>query len=178
MDADFPNIFFTADVAELLKIPEWRVIKFSQSAEYQITPSHSDATGSGSRRVYDLEDVSKMALAVQLLDSGLGSKTIGEIMLQIKRKNGQRLSDKLKLTETELHYLCLAIFRPQKRGKYLYMTRPREVLFVSTIGDAVVEHTERAGDDLLLVTIGEAFEKLARRLKVFQKRKEKKHGSV
>ena len=31
-----PPMFFTADIASLLKIPEWRVVKFATGREYEL----------------------------------------------------------------------------------------------------------------------------------------------
>jgi DNA-binding transcriptional MerR regulator len=179
MSARFPNIFFTADIATLLDIPEWRVIKFAQGAEYQIAPSHSDAAGSGTRRLYDLEDVCQMALALRLLDSGLSSKTIGEILQRLKTKENERLSTKMELNDLQLRDLYLAVFRPPKRGRYFFGDRSRDVFFVSGLEEALIEQ-ERPGDDLLLVSVGRTFQKLIRRLKKFQKTKEKEktNGSI
>jgi DNA-binding transcriptional MerR regulator len=174
MPSRFPNMFFTADIAALLEIAEWRVIKFAQGTEYQIAPSHSDASGSGTRRVYDIEDVCQIALALRLLDAGLSSKTIGTILQQLKSKESERLSAKLEQSDPQLRDLYLAVFRsPKRRYRYFSATRSREVFFVSGFQEALVEQGERREDDLLLVSVGATFRQLIRRLKKFQKQKAK-----
>jgi DNA-binding transcriptional MerR regulator len=173
------DIYFTADVAKILDVPEWRVIRFAAGNEYQITPSQSDAAGSGTRRLYDLENICEMALALKLLDSGLSSKTIGEILQRLKTKGNERLSARLELNDLQLRYLYLAIFRPPKRSKY-WSRGGREVFFISGLQEALIEQAERPEDDLLLVSVGATFQKLIRRLKKFQKtkRKGKINGSI
>src|SRR5271154_6317728 len=108
MVAAYPNVFFTADIATLLGIPEWRVIKFADGIEYQITPSHIDAAGSGTRRGYDIEDVCQIALALRLLNTGLDSKTIGKIITALREK--EHLSAKLELSDRRLRSLYLLVF--------------------------------------------------------------------
>jgi DNA-binding transcriptional MerR regulator len=172
MSDGFPNVFLTRDIAALLEIAEWRVIKFAQGAEYQIAPSHSDAAGSGTRRIYDIEDVCQIALALRLLDAGLSSKTIGAILQQLKTKESERLSARLGLGDRDLSDLFLAVFRsPKRRYRYFSATRSREVLFVSGFQGALVEQAERAEDELLLVSVGTTFQKLIKQLKKFQKQK-------
>lgn len=166
------DIYFTADVAEILQVPEWRVIRFAAGNEYQITPSQSDAAGSGTRRLYDIENVCQMALALKLLDSGLSARTIGSILQRLAANVNERLSSKLELSDPQLRDLYLAVFRPPKRSKY-WSRGGREVLFVRGFQEALVEQAERREDDLLLVSVGATFRQLIRRLKNFQKQKAK-----
>jgi hypothetical protein len=178
MSSGVPKIFFTADIAAVLNVPEWRILKFAQGREYQITPSQNAAEGSGSRRVYDIENVCEMALALRLLDAGLGARAIGEILDRLKNKEKVRLSSKLELSDSNLAGLYLAVFRSPRKGKYFFSSRGRDVFFVSDLGEANVEQSERPGHDLLLVSVGATFQKLVKRLKNFQKNREKKNGAV
>ena len=165
--AEYPTMFFTADIASLLKIPEWRVIKFAMGSEYQITPTHSDAAGSGTRRVYGIEDVCKIALALRLLDAGLSSKAIGRILRELQRR--EPLSAQLEAKRGRLAYLYLVVFRTPKskiwRGK-------EEAYFVSSLTAAAVDAAERPKDDLLLISVGSMFRVLKHRLIKMRKEKE------
>jgi hypothetical protein len=162
MSSRFPNIFFTADIAALLRIAEWRVIKFAQGAEYQIAPSHSDAAGSGTRRVYDIEDVCQIALALRLLDSGLGAKAIGEIIALLRRSG--RLSDKLALSKRELKNLYLAVVRLRRTGRGYFGNRTRAAFFVSDPVQAEMDREARPPNDLMLISVGSMFNQLRDRL--------------
>jgi DNA-binding transcriptional MerR regulator len=162
MSSRFPNIFFTADIATLLKIAEWRVIKFAQGAEYQIAPSHSDAAGSGTRRVYDIEDVCQIALALRLLDSGLGAKAIGEIIARLRQTG--KLSEKLTLPKRELKNLYLAVIRLRRTGKGYFGNRTRDAFFVSDLVEAEMDRETRPPNDLMLISVGSIFSQLSDRL--------------
>jgi DNA-binding transcriptional MerR regulator len=177
--AQLPQIFFTGDIVEILEIEEWRVLKFAEGKEYQIRPAQSQAQGSGSRRLYDLENVCEIALAVQLLDAGLAPKAIGEILQRLKSAvNPEEISSKLELPDSKLGALQLVVLRLPKRSRFSFKVRDREVFFASDLTEARVESAERPEMDFLLVGVGRAFQKLNKRLKSFQQKKEKKHGSV
>lgn len=170
MATNFPTIFFTADIAALLKIAEWRVLKFAQGTEYQITPSHSNASGSGTRRVYDIEDVCQIALAMRLLDAGLGSKAIGQILRMLRRK--ARISEQLELDGAKLRGLFLLILRLQKSQRHPFGNAKRDALFVEGFIEAQVEVAERPKEDFMLLNVGEVFSMMKFRLKKMQKGKD------
>jgi DNA-binding transcriptional MerR regulator len=163
------DLFFTVDIAELLKIPEWRVLKFAEGSEYQITPSHSNASGSGTRRVYDIEDVCQIALALRLLDSGLGSKAIGQILRVLRQK--ERLGTMLEWDNKKLKGLYLLIFRTPKSRRPAFWTQKRDAFFVLGFTAAEVEQAERPNDDLSLLSVGRTFRELKSRLNKRQKEK-------
>jgi DNA-binding transcriptional MerR regulator len=169
MTTEIPKIFFTADIVALLKIPEWRVLKFAQGTEYQISPSHSDASGSGTRRVYDIEDVCQIALALRLLDSGLGSKAIGQILRMLRRKGG--LSQLLEWDNKKLNALCLLIFRKSQLRRHPYASGCRDAMFVVGFAEAQVEQAERPQDDFMLLNVGSTFRVMKFRLRDLQKKK-------
>jgi hypothetical protein len=85
MDA---RIFSTEKIAKLLKLPEWRVVRFAQVKDYGITPYYWEGTGPGSRRLYSLENLCEMALASWLLDAGLQVKAIGRVLAQVRLQGG------------------------------------------------------------------------------------------
>jgi DNA-binding transcriptional MerR regulator len=167
MTAEHPSMFFTADIATLLKIPEWRVIKFAMGSEYGITPSHNDASGSGTRRVYSIENVCQIALALRLLDSGLSSKAIGRILRALQRK--EPLSAQLSAKSLTLEDLYLLIFRTPKSRRASFWSGNTEAFFVSSLTEAIEEQGERPTDDLLLISVGPTFRVLKHRLSKWQK---------
>jgi DNA-binding transcriptional MerR regulator len=169
MELPSRNVFFTADIAALLRVPEWRVIKFAMGSEYQITPSHIDAAGSGTRRVYDIEDVCQIALALRLLNTGLDSKTIGKIIAALREK--EHLSAKLELSDKRLRSLYLLVFLTPGQGQLVFRGRADYVLFVPDLTKAHENQAKHPGSDSLLLYIGWTFVDLKYRLKKQQEKR-------
>jgi hypothetical protein len=169
MKVNLPTILLTADVAALLNIPEWRVINFAQGSDYQITPSHGDAAGRGTRRMYNIEDVCQIALALRLLDSGIGSKAIGQILRVLRRKGS--LSAFLEWDNKKLNDLYLIIFRRRKSDTPPFYSSSRDALFVVGFTEAQVEQAERPKDDFMLLNVGSTFHVMKFRLNKSQKEK-------
>ena len=94
------ELFTTEQVVELLGLKpkdKWRVIKFAESKEYDISPARVMGKGLGSRRLYDLENVCQIALALALLEAGLRPPVIGDSLERLGKmahqlKNAKRLS--------------------------------------------------------------------------------------
>jgi len=81
-------VFTTERIAEVLKLPTWRVVRFAQVEDYGITPYYADASGPGSRRLYSLENVCEIALASWLVQAGLQVKVIGRVLEQVRKQGG------------------------------------------------------------------------------------------
>jgi DNA-binding transcriptional MerR regulator len=164
---DNRKVFATEKVAQLLgleKTKAWRVIKFTEGPEYGIAPSLAAAGGSGSRRLYDLEDVCQIGLALRLLETGLRSKAIGRVIRQVAQKG--KLST--RLWREDAASLCLAIFRTPQTGRPLDEKRRQAVEFVSSTLEAAKLADDRSEDDLILVPIGPFFVALRKRLTQLQ----------
>ena len=71
------RLYGTKQVAEILRIPEWRVKNFAEGVQYRIPPSIRVGTGRGSRRLYTEEDVFRIALADHLVQSGFTAEEVG-----------------------------------------------------------------------------------------------------
>jgi DNA-binding transcriptional MerR regulator len=107
MDA---KVFTTEKVARILRVPEWRVVRFAQNRKYGIQPAYGQAAGSGSRRLYNVENVCEMALASWLTEAGLRVEVIGRILKQVRNQGG--LARHLDPTwEEETFHTFLAIVR-------------------------------------------------------------------
>jgi hypothetical protein len=117
MPFDAPKVFVTAQIAKLLRVPEWRIIKFVGGKEYGIKPALSEAAGSGTRRMYDLENVCEMALAWWLFQAGLRSDVVGWILHQVR--NERPLKAILDMDEEKARSLYLAVTRTERKGWYL-----------------------------------------------------------
>jgi hypothetical protein len=165
------QVFTTDELTMLIgldpKKDKRRVIKFAESREYNIVPSIKLASGSGSRRLYDLENVCEFALALHLLETGLRSKVIGRVIRELRRKG--RLSAKLEMEGSQLENLKLVIARTPQPGKPLSEKRNQVVNFREG-GEKLTEFIAKAfsnpsnGFDMILVPIGPTFYELKNRL--------------
>jgi hypothetical protein len=171
MVARGPQVFTTDQLTALLgldpKRDKWRVIKFAESREYNIKPSISAASGSGSRRLYGVDNVCEFALALRLLETGLRSKVIGRAIRQLRKRG--KLSAKIEMEDSELENLKLVIARIPDPGKPLNETREQEVNFrkgveslTGLIGKAFRDPINEF--DMILVPIGSTFLGLKKRL--------------
>ena len=83
------QFFTTEQVVELLGLKpkdKWRIIKFAESKEYGIEPALVMGKGLGSRRLYNLENVCQIAVALALLEAGLRPAVIGEALARLGHK--------------------------------------------------------------------------------------------
>ncbi len=116
-------VFTTEELTTLLgldpKKDKWRVVRFAESREYKIVPSIKLASGSGSRRLrYDLENVCEFALALHLLQTGLRSYVIGDVIQQLRKKG--KLTRTLQMNDVDLLDLTVVIERDPAPGTPLY----------------------------------------------------------
>ncbi len=139
----------------------WRILKFAESREYGIRPSIAAARGSGSRRLYNLENVCEFALALRLLETGLRSAAIGKAIRQLREQGP--LSAKLEIDKAKAKSLYLAIIRTPRTGKPLDEKRPQEVAFIDIEAASRILKSRR-DDDVILVPIGSLFLEVNRRL--------------
>jgi DNA-binding transcriptional MerR regulator len=169
-------IFFTLDEATRLiglePKDKWRVIKFVQGREYGLKSSVRKARGSGSRRLYELNDVCELALALRLLETGLRSKVIGKIINQLREKEDGRGNvnalDSVRLGHAEIQ---LAIIRTPQVGKPLDEKREQNVQWVRTVGEAEELRRLNPNRDLILVPVGALFSQFDKELTVILNRK-------
>jgi hypothetical protein len=161
------QIFWTAEVAEILGIPEWRVIKIATGEEYGIKPRRS-AKGSGTRRMYDIENVCAIALAVRLLETGLRPKVIGDVIRKLRMTG--RLSSTLRIGSPSPETLYLAVGRHASIGRPLNQSRHQRVKlldfeqegFEAGLQEFLNEMSESFGPDVdvLLVAVGPIFKEI------------------
>lgn len=155
-------VFTTDELTTLLgldpKKDKWRVVKFAESREYKIVPSIKLASGSGSRRLYDLENVCEFALALQLLHIGLRSQAIGDVIQKLRKKG--KLSANLQMDEVDLIDLTLVMERDPEPGTPLSKT---PMLYFQNDGEKLAEFIAETfangvdARDLILVRVGHRF---------------------
>jgi len=72
--------FGTGDVAQILDLPIWRVQKFLDSPQYNLSPEGQLGSGHGSRRFFTRDDIVRMAVAVRMVQDGFAAKFVGQIL--------------------------------------------------------------------------------------------------
>lgn len=84
--AEGPSIptFGTGEAAEILGIPIWRLQKFVDSRQYNLSPEGKLGSGRGSRRVFTREDLHRIALANWLVKDGFAPQFIGSVVQQLE----------------------------------------------------------------------------------------------
>jgi hypothetical protein len=104
--AEVPT-FGTGDAAEILEIPIWRLQKFLDSPQYNLSPMGKLGEGRGSRRVFTTEDLHRIALANRLVGDGFAPQFVGSVLRSIDdNKLNVYLNEQGEETE-----LGLALFR-------------------------------------------------------------------
>lgn len=147
------QVFTTEKIAKILGLKEWRVVRFAQDAKFGITPAYGNATGPGSRRLYDLENVCQIALASWLLQAGLRIAVIGRVLKQL-RKQGE-LKQRLKQPPEKSRDVYLGVIRTPN-GKI----GEQEAVFIHT-WKQLQSIFERTWDtSVLVVPIGVRFSAL------------------
>jgi hypothetical protein len=83
----FPNTpapeipaFGTGEVAQMLGLPIWRLQKFLDSPQYNLSPEGQLGSGHGSRRVFTSDDIFRIAIAARMVQDGFAAKFVGSIL--------------------------------------------------------------------------------------------------
>jgi DNA-binding transcriptional MerR regulator len=164
-----PDYFTTEQVVELLGLKpkdKWRVIKFAESKEYGIRPALMAGSGLGSRRLYDLENVCEIALALEFLEAGLRPAVIGEALERLRKKG--KLSQKLIAEQREGRRMSVLIAFEPKVGELLKQSRIRAVDFADnaqSVFDEVNEEMKKSsGPRFFLIALTSTFRAIKQRL--------------
>jgi hypothetical protein len=75
--------FGTGEAAEILGIPIWRLQKFLDSRQYNLSSEGKLGRGRGSRRVFSQEDLHRIALANWLVKDGFGPQFVGSVVQRL-----------------------------------------------------------------------------------------------
>lgn len=90
------KLYGTKQVAEVLGIPDWRVKNFTEGEAYRLPKPQLVGTGRGSRRLYTITDICRIAIANQLVECGFSPEAIGDAIEEIPRSMLTRLPDPFK----------------------------------------------------------------------------------
>jgi hypothetical protein len=89
------HVFGAGDVEKLLRIESWRLQKFLSSSRYQLTPSgRLGKDRQGSRRLFRLEDLYRIAIADLLVRDGFSPKFVSRALQFIENSDLLRFDDK------------------------------------------------------------------------------------
>jgi DNA-binding transcriptional MerR regulator len=156
------KVFTTEQVARLLGLDPredaWRIVKFATSREYGLNPSISVATGSGSRRLYSMDDVYEIAMALRLLETGLRPLVIGQIIRKVRKSGDLKNRDPY-----------FALGRQAHIGKPLRDERTQKLEFFQSFAEAReyihdAEDFHGHGWDWMLVDFSLIFRKINEQL--------------
>jgi DNA-binding transcriptional MerR regulator len=159
-----PEIFTTERIAEILSASKWRVGRFAEIKKFGITPAFGEAKGSGSRRLYNLENVCEMALASWLLEAGLRIEVIGRALNRMRRQGG--LSYLLELPDAKAQDSYLGVIRAP-RGKIT----GQEAVFLQSWEQLVRIFARDSDASVLIIPVGLRFLTLKHRLEEQRKGK-------
>jgi DNA-binding transcriptional MerR regulator len=90
------KLYGTKQVAEILGIPDWRVKNFTEGEAYRLPKPQLVGTGRGSRRLYTITDICRIAIANQLVECGFSSEAIGDAIEEIPRSTLTRVPNPFK----------------------------------------------------------------------------------
>lgn len=170
MPTSSQDLFTTEQVVDLLGLrprDKWRVIKFAESKEYDITPARVMGKGLGSRRLYDVENICQIGVALALLEAGLRPSVIGMALRRVGKA-----ARKLK-TEKSLSQLFVVLIVEQRLGELLSNYRVLKADFIeegySHSPEYILGQLQNSeGHEnyaVLFVPIGSVFTRIKRKLK-------------
>lgn len=90
------KLYGTKDVAEILRIPEWRVKNFAEGSAYQLPPSQHLGKGHGSRRLYDAVGILRVAIATELVSFGFMPDAVGSAMGKVSEEEVLKISSEVR----------------------------------------------------------------------------------
>src|SRR5215467_6344033 len=93
------KLYGTKQVAEILGIPDWRVKNFTEGDAYRLPKPQLVGSGRGSRRLYTLIDVGRIAIADALVNCGFSPEAIGEAIQEIPRSKLRMFPDALVMLD-------------------------------------------------------------------------------
>jgi hypothetical protein len=150
------RIFTTEKIAELLGLPEWRVVRFGQIKKFSITPAYGQADGSGSRRLYDIENVCEIALASWLLETGMQNHMVGRVIKRIQATGGMKRFLTMSDLEARKKYLGVLRVPPGKKK-----ITDVEAVFVENWDHIEQIFERRVTSTLLIIALGRRLKALA-----------------
>lgn len=77
------DLFGTKQVAQILRLPEWRVQSFVEGGRYRMFPTAQVGSGRGSRRLFSSGDVFNIGVANKLVEHGFNPEAVGEALGKI-----------------------------------------------------------------------------------------------
>lgn len=85
-------------VAEIVNIPEWRVKNFAEGPAYGLPPSQTLGVGRGSRRLYDLSGILRVAIANELVNSGFMPEVVGGAIAKVQEADVLKIHAEIQVS--------------------------------------------------------------------------------
>ncbi len=78
------RIFRASDVTRILGIEKWRLEKFLTGKQYRLSPSGTIGEGRGSWRLFNHQDLYRLAIATRLVEDGFTAKFVSMVLQEIE----------------------------------------------------------------------------------------------
>src|SRR6266487_6939567 len=77
------RIFRASDVTRSLEIERWRLEKFLTGKQFRLSPSGHIGEGKGSWRLFNHQDLYRLAIATRLVEDGFTAKLVSMVLQEI-----------------------------------------------------------------------------------------------
>jgi hypothetical protein len=78
------RIFRASDVTQIVGIEKWRLEKFLTGKQYRLSPSGTIGEGRGSWRLFNHQDLYRLAIATRMVEDGFTAKFISDVLQEIE----------------------------------------------------------------------------------------------
>src|SRR5947208_16760304 len=77
------RIFRASDVTRILEIEKWRLEKFLTGKQFRLSPSGHIGEGKGSWRLFNHQDLYRLAIATRLVEDGFTAKLVSMVLQEV-----------------------------------------------------------------------------------------------
>jgi len=77
------RIFRASDVTRILGIEKWRLEKFLTGKQFRLSPSGHIGEGKGSWRLFNHQDLYRLAIATRMVEDGFTAKLVSMVLQEI-----------------------------------------------------------------------------------------------
>src|SRR6266851_1215671 len=78
------RIFRASDVTRILEIEKWRLEKFLTGKQYRLSPSGTIGEGRGSWRLFNHQDLYRLASANHMVEDGFTARFVSTVLQEIE----------------------------------------------------------------------------------------------
>jgi hypothetical protein len=102
------HIFRASDVTRILGIEKWRLEKFLTGKQFRLSPSGHIGEGKGSWRLFNHQDLYRLAIATRLVEDGFTAKFVSMVLQEIwdselldSDENGESVAQNVGIVRSE-----------------------------------------------------------------------------